>query len=260
MAEIFFLPRLGDVNLVPTWAHAGAPSNGTSGTLANVAGVGDLLIDTTNAVCYQNTGTTASPTWTHIVATGSTAAITSGTINGATIGATTPSTGAFTTVSATGQVTSTVSTGTAPFVVASTTNVANLNASSLGGATFAAPGAIGGTTPAAVTTNALHVDTGTKTATASSGAATLNKMAGVITSESLTTAAGADYTLTLTNSDIAATDQVFASVALGSAATGTPAVATVAPGTTSVVIVIQNIHATAAFTGTLLISFLVVKN
>jgi len=42
---------------------------------------------------------------------------------------------------------STVTTGTAPFVVASTTNVANLNASSLGGATFAAPGAIGGTTP-----------------------------------------------------------------------------------------------------------------
>jgi hypothetical protein len=42
--------------------------------------------------------------------------------------------------------TSTVATGTAPFVVASTTNVANLNASSLSGATFAAPGAIGSTT------------------------------------------------------------------------------------------------------------------
>jgi hypothetical protein len=47
--------------------------------------------------------------------------------------------------------TSTVATGTAPLVVASATNVANLNASSLGGATFAAPGAIGGTTPAAIT-------------------------------------------------------------------------------------------------------------
>lgn len=42
---------------------------------------------------------------------------------------------------------STVSTGTAPFTVASTTNVANLNASSLNGATFAAPGAIGSGTP-----------------------------------------------------------------------------------------------------------------
>lgn len=42
--------------------------------------------------------------------------------------------------------TSTVATGTAPLVVTSTTNVANLNASSLSGATFAAPGAIGGGT------------------------------------------------------------------------------------------------------------------
>jgi hypothetical protein len=40
---------------------------------------------------------------------------------------------------------STIVTGTAPFTVASTTNVANLNASSLNGATFASPGAIGGT-------------------------------------------------------------------------------------------------------------------
>jgi hypothetical protein len=43
--------------------------------------------------------------------------------------------------------TSTVAIGTAPLVVTSTTNVANLNASSLNGATFAAPGAIGSTTP-----------------------------------------------------------------------------------------------------------------
>jgi len=39
--------------------------------------------------------------------------------------------------------TSTVATGTAPFTVTSTTNVANLNASSLSGATFASPGPIG---------------------------------------------------------------------------------------------------------------------
>lgn len=50
---------------------------------------------------------------------------------------------------------SSVATGTAPLTVASTTNVANLNASSLGGATFAAPGAIGGVTPAAGTFTAL---------------------------------------------------------------------------------------------------------
>ena len=51
--------------------------------------------------------------------------------------------------------TSDVSTGTAPLVVASTTNVANLNASSLNGATMASPGAIGGTSAAAGTFAAL---------------------------------------------------------------------------------------------------------
>jgi len=59
------------------------------------------------------------------------------------IGGTAASSGKFTTVSASGQITSTVTTGTAPLVIASTTNVANLNASSLSGATFASPGAIG---------------------------------------------------------------------------------------------------------------------
>ncbi len=65
------------------------------------------------------------------------------------IGGTTPAAGAFTTISATSPITSTQATGSAPFVVASTTNVANLNASSLNGATMASPGAIGNTTPAA---------------------------------------------------------------------------------------------------------------
>jgi hypothetical protein len=63
MALDFFVPSKGQVNLVPVWPHAGAPSNGTTGTYANEAGVGDLLVDTTNAVLYINTGTSASPTW-----------------------------------------------------------------------------------------------------------------------------------------------------------------------------------------------------
>lgn len=44
--------------------NAGAPSNGTSGTGAGVAGPGSLLIDSTNTNLYQNTNTKASPTWT----------------------------------------------------------------------------------------------------------------------------------------------------------------------------------------------------
>jgi len=42
-----------------------------------------------------------------------------------------------------GVLRSSTSTGTAPLIIASTTNVANLNASSLNGATFASPGSIG---------------------------------------------------------------------------------------------------------------------
>jgi hypothetical protein len=63
------------------------------------------------------------------------------------IGLTTPSTGAFTTAAASGQITSTVATGTAPLVIASTTKVANLNVDSLDGADWVAPGTIGSTTP-----------------------------------------------------------------------------------------------------------------
>jgi hypothetical protein len=119
---------------------------------------------------------------------------------------------------------------------------------------------VGATTPPAATVAALHVDTGTKTATASSGAATLNKMAGVITSESLTTAKGAAYTLTLTNSDIAAADQVMASVALGSSTTGTPLIESVTPSTGHVVVVVLNNDGTNAFNGTIKIGFVVFKN
>ena len=57
--------------------------------------------------------------------------VTSGTIDNTTIGATTATTGKFTTINASGQITSTVTTGTAPFVVASTTAVANLTASNV---------------------------------------------------------------------------------------------------------------------------------
>lgn len=102
----------------------------------------------------------------------------------------------------------------------------------------------------------LLPDNGTATATA--GAATLNKMAGVITSEALTTAAGATYVLTLTNSVIAAADMVFASVD-DNGSTGTPAITTVALAAGSVVITVQNIHATVAFNAAIKISFMVLK-
>lgn len=103
----------------------------------------------------------------------------------------------------------------------------------------------------------INSDSGT--ATASAGAATVNKMAGVVTSESLTTAGLAAYTLTLTNSVIAAADMVFVSVADGSNTQGTVVVGRVTPGSGSCTILIQNVHASQALNGTVVISFLVVK-
>jgi hypothetical protein len=54
----------GGVQSFATFANSGAPTNGTSGTLANIAPAGSELVDTTTGYCYTNTGTTASPTWT----------------------------------------------------------------------------------------------------------------------------------------------------------------------------------------------------
>ena len=107
------------------------------------------------------------------------------------------------------------------------------------------------------TVGSLTVDTGTKTATATAGAATLAKNSGVITTEALTTAAAAAYTLTLTNSTIAATDIVLASVQNGTNTQGIPVISRVTPGSSSVVILVHNLHASEALNGTLKISFVV---
>ena len=63
------------------------------------------------------------------------------------IGLTTANTGAFSTLSATGVITSTLPTGTAPLSITSTTVVPNLNVSQLLGSTWQVPGQIGLTTP-----------------------------------------------------------------------------------------------------------------
>jgi len=113
-----------------TWA---AVSAGGGGTVSSVGGTG-----TVSGITLTGTVTTSG----NLTLGGSLSLV-----SPPAIGSTTANTGAFTTLSASGQITSTLATGTAPFVVASTTNVVNLNASSLNGATFASPGTIGGTTP-----------------------------------------------------------------------------------------------------------------
>jgi hypothetical protein len=128
-------------------AGSAITSSGSGGSLTSLAyltpGSG---IATALGLALNGSGAISASTSPTFV-TPALGAATGTSLDGAAIGSVTPSTGAFTTLSATGQITSTLATGTAPLVVASTTNVANLNASSLGGATFAAPGPIGGTTP-----------------------------------------------------------------------------------------------------------------
>jgi hypothetical protein len=104
---------------------------------------------------------------------------------------------------------------------------------------------------------ALNLDSGTATATA--GAATLNKMAGKITSEALTTAAGGDYILTLTNDQVAAADMVFASVANGTNTGGEIFVELVQVSAGSIVMEIHNHSTLTALNGTIVISFLILK-
>jgi hypothetical protein len=108
------------------------------------------------------------------------------------------------------------------------------------------------------TEQSIKLDTGTKTATASSGAATLNKSSGIITSEALSTAAAGTYTLTLTNSSIAAGDIAMVSVdANGS--TGTPEVTSVKTTASTLTVIITNVHDTAAFNAAIKIAFAIFK-
>jgi hypothetical protein len=97
------------------------------------------------------------------------------------------------------------------------------------------------------------------TASATAGAAALHRVAGRITTESLATAAAGEYTLTLTNSHIAATDMVIATVGKGTSTTGIPGLGGVTPAAGSVVITVTNLDAAAAFNGTLIVDFWVIK-
>jgi len=178
-------PALGASGTVGT-VQLGNATSGTV-TLGTVSGA----LGSVTASLPANTGTIAetnlAQTWSALQTFGTNISIGGTTAAGATGSGnvvfatsptlTTPVIGAATgtSLSVSGQLTSTVSTGTAPLVVSSTTNVANLNASSLNGATFAAPGAIGGTTPGAGTFTTLSSsggDTNSKSGAASTSAVT----------------------------------------------------------------------------------------
>ena len=108
-------------------------------------------------------------------------------------------------------------------------------------------------------TSQLSLGKGTKTASASAGAATLNQPSGVITSESVTTAAAATYTLTLTNSKIAATDIALVTLANGTNSAGAPVITTATVTDSTLTVVVKNVHASAALNGTLVFMFTIIK-
>ena len=106
----------------------------------------------------------------------------------------------------------------------------------------------------------LRGNCGTVTASGNGVAstATLNNKCGVVTTEALTGPTASEYTLTLTNSAIAAADITMVSLANGTNTTGLGSIERVTQGAGSVVIVIRQMS-TASFNGTMLIKYLNIK-
>lgn len=100
---------------------------------------------------------------------------------------------------------STIATGTAPLAVTSTTVVPNLNVSSLGGATFAAPGAIGGGTPS---TGAFTTLSATTSATIAGLPVPITLCSGQMTFNPSSIASGASETITQSCTNLATTDNI----------------------------------------------------
>lgn len=102
------------------------------------------------------------------------------------------------------------------------------------------------------------INTDSGTGTCSSNAVTISKMAGVITTESLSTAAAGSQAITLTNTLIAAGDLVILTKAGGTNTRRNFHVEAVA-GSGSATITIYNTEPTNALDGTIILNFLVLK-
>ena len=108
-------------------------------------------------------------------------------------------------------------------------------------------------------TNGLGYATGAgSTGTEVSNAVTVNALCGTITTASLTTAAGGEYVITVTNSFVAATDTPIVAIKATSSA-GTPSASVTAVAAGSFVITLTNLHASSAFNNTMTINFSVLK-
>ncbi len=106
----------------------------------------------------------------------------------------------------------------------------------------------------------FNADTGTATATGSgtSGSATVNKMAGRVTTTSMTTNPVNSYALTISNSTVATGDLIFATIDALSTS-GIPILLRAASGSGTIAISIFNADTVSSFNGPVVVSFLVIK-
>jgi hypothetical protein len=158
-------------------------------------------------------------------------------------------------------------TGTTALTGAATlTGAISAASAAITGAVTAASAAISGAVTAVTTivtsglatVQSLKLDTGTKTATATAGAATLNKSAGIVTSEALSTAAGSSYTLTLTNSTVAAGDLALVSIDSNGTA-GTPQLLSAKCTSNTLTVIVKNVDASVALNAAIKIGFAILK-
>lgn len=118
-----------------------------------------------------------------------------------------------------------------------------------------------GQNPQSVAANAAQIAAiagcyAANTATLSTNAVTKNTQCANVTSESLTTAAGASITITVTNSLVTATSSVSISAFMLSSTTGKPQIQSITPASGSFTAVLKNVGS-AAFNGTLILPFYV---
>ncbi len=103
----------------------------------------------------------------------------------------------------------------------------------------------------------FNADTGTDTCI--SNACTINKMVGRVTTESLTTAAGAAQPITINNSQAAVGDFVLVTVNGGTNTRLNAAIAATVSGTGVITAVLVNNEPTNAFNGTAIFTFFLIK-
>ena len=97
------------------------------------------------------------------------------------------------------------------------------------------------------------------TATGAALAATCSAPAGVVTTEALTTAAGAEQTYVITNTRVKATDIVLVQAGNGTNTTVAPQVCSVTPTANTSTVVFTNVHAASALNGTITLSFVIIR-